>query len=155
MAMARTALHEIDQQELTSFEKQSILDHAVELHLVGSDEADHAGFELIDAKADTVLHLFRITFDNEPAGLLYLLPLGAVPDHIEMTVLIHETFRGKHLTSEVVAQIEHFLSSKHAGTITLCATVREHNPLRKELTAFLLRHGYQYSPEYMSFVKTL
>jgi hypothetical protein len=153
--MSPTALHEIRQQQLTDFEKQSVLAHAVDLHLVGSDEADHAGFELIEARAETVLHLFRITFDNKPAGILYLLPLANIPDHVEMTVLIYEGFRGKHITAEAVGQLESFLSSKRAGPLTLCATVREHNPLRKELTAFLLRHGYHYSSEHMSFVKKL
>jgi hypothetical protein len=153
--MSPTAIQEIRQHQLTEFEKQSILDHAVDLHLVGSDEADHAGFELIEARAETVLHLFRITFENKPAGILYLLPLAKIRDHVEMTVLVYEAFRGKHITAEVVGQLESFLSSGRASSVSLCATVREHNPLRKELTAFLLRHGYQYSSEHMSFIKKL
>jgi hypothetical protein len=147
-------LQEISQQQLTQFEKQSILDHAVDLHLVGSDETDHAGFDLIEAKAEIVSNLFRVVSGNESVGLLYVLPFKNLQCHLEMTILIHASHRGQHITADAVSELEKVIKPEDGG-VTLCATVREHNPLRHELTHFLLKHGYQYNSEHMAFMKKL
>jgi len=148
-----TALQEITQLQLTAFEKESILSHAVDLHLVGTDEADDAGFDLIDAKAEGVTHLFRITVDGKNAGVIYVLPFRNLPQHYEMTILIYASHRGQHITAEAVSQLERVMKS--GGKATLCATVREHNPMRQELTRFLLKQGYAYDSEQMAFMKKL
>ena len=147
------ALQEITQPQLTAFEKESILNHAVDLHLVGTDEADDAGFDLIDAKAEGVTHLFRITVDGKNAGVMYVLPFRNLPQHYEMTILIYPSHRGRHITAEAVSQLEQLMKSQ--GTVTLCATVREHNPMRQELTSFLIKQGYRYNSEQMAFLKRL
>ncbi len=147
------ALQEISQLQLTAFEKESILSHAVDLHLVGTDEADDAGFDLIDAKAEGVTHLFRITVDGKNAGVIYVLQFRNLPQHYEMTILIYPSHRGQHITTDAVSQLERVM--KLRGQVTLCATVREHNPMRQELTRFLLKQGYQYNSEQMAFVKKL
>ena len=145
------ALQEISQQQLTAFEKESILNHAVDLHLVGTDEPDDAGFDLIEAKAKGVTHLFRITADGKNAGVMYVLPFRDLPQHYEMTILIYASHRGQHITAEAVSQLERVMKS--GGKVTLCATVREHNPMRQELTSFLLKQGYAYNSEQMAFMK--
>lgn len=147
------ALQEIRQQQLSVFEKESILSHAVDLHLVGTDEADDAGFDLIEARADSVTHLFRITLDGNPVGVMYVQPFRNLPHHYEMTILIHPGHRGKHITAEAVSQLERQMKAQ--GNVTQCATVREHNPMRQELTNLLLKLGYEYNPSLMAFVKQL
>jgi hypothetical protein len=146
-------LLEITQRQLTDFEKESILNHAIDLHLLGSDETDNAGFDIIEAKADKVKHLFRITLQGENIGVMYVLPFKDLDHHFEMTILIYEKFRGKHITADAVSQLE--TRMKSIAKVTLCATVREHNPLRQDLTKLLLRLGYTYSPEHMAFMKKL
>ena len=105
-------LLKIRQQQLTHFEKQSILDHAVDLHLIGSDEADHAGFDLIEAKAESVTNVFRVLSNGESVGIMYVQPFKDLPDHHEMTVLIHTNHRGKHITADAVSQLEALLKQK-------------------------------------------
>jgi len=148
-------LNAISQHDLTASERESVLAHAVELHLLGSDEADHEGFDIAEEKGSNVTHLLRITRDGQPAGIMYLLPFADLPGHYEMTILIHPEFRGRHLTAEAVSLLENFVRTSVAGARGLCATVREHNPLRAELTEFLLRHGYRYVPQQLAFIKTL
>jgi len=148
------ALSEINQHQLTDPEKESILNHAIDLHLLGSDEADHAGFDIIEARAD-VKYMFRLTQDGEKVGVMYILPFKNLPDHYEMTILIHDEHRGKHITADAVSQVEATLKRLLGGKATLCATVREHNPMRQELTNFLLKHGYIYNTHHMAFMKTL
>jgi hypothetical protein len=147
-------LQAITQQQLTSFEKQSILDHAVDLHLIGSDEADHAGFDLIEARAENITNLFRVLSQGDSVGVLYVQPFKNLPYHLEITILIHTHHRGKHITGDAVSQLESLLK-QNSKAATLCAAVREHNPLRHELTSFLLKHGYQYNTEHMTFMKRL
>ena len=148
-------LNAINQHDLTASERESILAHAVDLHLLGSDEVDHEGFDIVEEKGSNVSHLFRITHDGQPAGVVYLLPFANLPGHYEMTILIHPGFRGRHLTAEAVSLLESFVRTSVAGARGLCATVREHNPLRGELTEFLLRHGYRYVPQHLAFIKAL
>lgn len=148
-------LMEISQEHLTQTEKESILAHAVDLHLLGSDEADHAGFDLIRGTEDRLKHLLRIRSDGHDVGIMYVLPFDNRPDHYEMTILVHDRFRGKHITGDAVSRLEEFVRSAANVPVVLCATVREHHPLRRELTDFLLRHGYSYSPERMTFDKRL
>lgn len=148
-------LDEITQQQLTEPEKESILAHAVDLHLRGSEEADHEGFNVVEKSGLKVKHLFRITVEGKPAGVIYLLPFADLPGHFEMTILIHETFRGRHLTGEAVSLLESFMRSRMGDARAVCAKVHEHSPLRRELTEFLLRHGYSYEPAHLAFIKSL
>ena len=148
-------LEEIRSKDLTAEEKQSILSHAVDLHLLGSDEHVDVGFDILAQRETNVRHLLRIKSDNANAGVIYVFPFSKVPNHFEMTILIHESFRGQHLTSQAVSSLENFLVSKSPTSLSLCATVRDHNPYRKELTGFLLRQGYEYKPEHAAFVKKL
>ena len=147
------ALQEISQQQLSAFEKESILRHAVDLHLVGTDEPDDAGFDLIEARAANVKHLFRIVSEGSNAGVMYVQPFRDLPQHYEMTILILPGHRGKHITAEAVSQLERQMKTQ--GNVTLCATVREHNPMRQELTNLLLKQGYQYNSTQMAFTKVL
>ncbi len=149
------ALEEVRAKDLTPQEKQSILSHAVDLHLLGSDEMVDVGFDILAERETNVKYLFRIKLDNENAGVMYLFPFASLKDHVEMTILIHEPFRGKHLTVEAVSSLEKLLSSRSQSSLSLCATVRDHNPLRKELTGFLLKQGYEYKPEHQAFIKNI
>jgi len=153
--MMSVLLEEIQSKDLTTEERQSILTHAVDLHLLGSDEKVDVGFEILEHRETGVKHLFRIKSDHANAGIIYVFPFGYVPGHLEMTILIHESFRGRHLTSEAVSALESFLASRSQTALLLCATVRDHHPLRKELTEFLLKHGYQYAPEHQAFIKKI
>lgn len=148
-------LQEIRASDLSPQEKQSILSHAVDLHLLGSDEMVDVGFDILAQKETNVSHLFRIKLENENAGVMYLFPFAGLKDHLEMTILIHEPFRGKHLTVEAVSSLEKLLASRSQSSLSVCATVRDHNPLRKELTGFLSKQGYQYKPEHQAFIKKI
>lgn len=148
-------LEPISAKDLTPQEKESILSHAIDLHLVGSDDADSVGFDLVERKSTTVLHLLRIVDGNKHIGIVYLLPVPNSENMVEMTVLIFPEFRGKHYTSPMVESIEKFLQVRSPNPLTLCAAVHEHNPMRRELTEFLLRHGYVYSSTQRMFLKQL
>ena len=148
-------LEEVRANDLTPQEKQSILSHAVDLHLLGSDDMVDVGLDILAQKETNVTHLFRIKLDNENAGVMYLFPFAGLKDHLEMTILIHEPFRGKHLTVEAVSSLEKLLASSSPASLSLCATVRDHNPLRKELIGFLMKQGYQYRPEHQAFIKKI
>ena len=148
-------LEPITPKGLTPQEKDSILSHAIDLHLVGSDEADSVGFDIVERKSTNVLHLLRALDGKNYVGVVYVLPVPGANDMAEMTVLIYPEFRGKHYTALMVEQIEQFLGTHGRKPPTLCAAVHDHNPMRKELTEFLLRHGYTYSPEHRMFVKRL
>lgn len=149
------ALEPITPKDLTPQEKDSILSHAIDLHLVGSDEADSVGFDIVEKKSTNVLHLFRVVDGKKHVGVVYLLPVQSADDLAEMTVLIYPEFRGKHYTASLVEQIEQFMRKRSTRLEGLCASVHDHNPMRKELTEFLLRHGYGYSPEHRMFLKRL
>ncbi len=148
-------LDEITQQQLTDQEKESILAHAVDLHLRGSEEADHEGFNVVEKNGLQVKRLFRIKEEGKPAGIMYLLPFRDLSGHFEMTILIHEAFRGRHLTGEAVSLLENFMRTRMVDARAVCAKVHEHSPLRRELTEFLLRHGYRYEPAHLAFIKSL
>ena len=148
-------LEEIRSKDLMAEEKEAILAHAADLHLLGSDDMVDVGFDLLAEKETSVKHLLRIKSDGANAGVIYVFPFGSVPGHLEMTILLYSTFRGQHLTSQAVSSLENFLSSKSSGNLFLCATVRDHNPLRQELTSFLLKHGYEYKPEHEAFIKKI
>jgi hypothetical protein len=147
-------LEEIRSRDLTVEEKEAILAHAADLHLLGSDEDVDVGFDLLTEKETEVEYLLRIKSDGANAGVIYVFPFGKIPNHLEMTILLYPPFRGQHLTSQAVSSLENYLSSK-TSNLFLCATVRDHNPLRKELTGFLLKHGYDYRPEHGAFVKLI
>ncbi len=148
-------LEKIRSKDLTAEEKQSILVHAADLHLLGSDELVDVGFDILAQRDTSVKHLLRIKSDADNAGIIYVFPFRDVPHHFEMTILLHEHFRGQHLTSQAVSTLENFLLAESPSSLSLCATVRDHNPLRKELTGFLLRHGYEYKPEHEAFIKKI
>jgi RimJ/RimL family protein N-acetyltransferase len=148
-------LEDISPQQLSPEERQSILSHAVDLHLLGSDENVDVGFDLLAQKTSDVKHVFRVRSGNEHVGVLYLFPFRDLPGHLEMTILIHEPYRGRHFTSDVVSALERFLTSRFSTPLALCATIRDHNPLRKELTAFLQKHGYRYEPGHEAFIKRI
>ncbi len=148
-------LEEIQSRDLTQTEKDSILAHAIDLHLIGSDEAEHVGFDIIAQKETNVKHLLRIKHENQHVGVIYLFPLGNFTNHLEMTILVHEPFRGRHFTAEAVGQVESMLAAKYPSPISLCATVQDHNPMRKELTNFLLKHSYHYEPQHSVFIKKI
>jgi hypothetical protein len=148
-------LQEIQSSELSVHEKESILNHAIDLHLLGSDDVTDPGFDLVDRGSSRVRHLFRILNDNKHAGVVYVFPFGERPHRYQMTMLIYEKFRGRHLTSQAVDALEAFLAERYGEPIELCAEVREHNPLRHELTAFLQKHGYAYSSADRAFVKSV
>ena len=148
-------LKPISAKDLTAQEKDSILSHAIDLHLVGSDEADSVGFDIVEKRSTNVLHFLRVFDGPQVIGVAYLLPVLNEPAMIEMTVLIFPAFRGKHYTAPMVESIEQFLHNHHPTSIALCAVVHDHNPMRRELTEFLLRHGYRYSPQHSMFVKKL
>ncbi len=150
-----TVLEEIRSRDLTAQEKEAILAHAADLHLLGSDEMVDVGFDLLAEKETEVKHLLRIKSDGASAGVIYVFPFGSVHDHLEMTILIHEPFRGRHLTSQAVSALESYLASRSRSPFSLCAVVRDHNPLRKELTAFLIKHGFQYIPAHGAFIKKI
>ncbi len=148
-------LEPVTPKDLTPQEKDSILSHAIDLHLVGSDEADSVGFDIVGEKSTNVLHLLRVVEARKHIGVVYLLPVPNAKDMAEMTVLIYPEFRGKRFTSVMVEQIERFVKAHSPRTPTLCASVHAHNPMRNELTEFLLRHGYAYSSEHRMFLKRL
>ena len=148
-------IESIQTSELSDQEKESILAHAIDLHLVGSDDADSIGFDLVEKKSTTVQHILRVTSEGKPLGVVYLLPVPSSPDRLEMTVLVHEEYRGKHYTAPIVEKIEEFLRISTSKTFALCAAVHDHNPMRHELTQFLLRHGYSYDSVKAMFVKLL
>lgn len=148
-------LNSISTEDLTLKEKESILSHAIDLHLVGSDDADSAGFDIVENRSANVLRLLRVADSNLSIGVVYLLPVARSADMVEMTVLIFPEFRGKHYTAPMVDAVEQLMRQQHGKSNTLCAAVHDHNPMRKELTEFLLRHGYAYSMDYRLFVKQL
>lgn len=148
-------LEEIRARDLTPAERHSILSHAVDLHLLGSDEMVDVGFDILAEEETNIEHLFRIKSDNENVGVMYLFPFANLRDHLEMTILIHESFRGKHFTLEAVSSLEKLLTSRSPSSLSLCATVRDHNPLRKELIGFLLKQGYEYNPAHAAFIKRI
>jgi len=148
-------LNPISVKELTRVEQESILEHAIDLHLVGSDDADSVGFDIVEKRSTTVLHLLRAVDDEKSVGVVYVLPVRGAKDLVEMTVLIFSEFRGKHYTGSLVDAVETFLRENHTATLSLGAAVHDHNPMRNELTDFLLRHGYSYSPAHRLFVKPL
>ncbi|MBI4546627.1 MAG: hypothetical protein HY707_01500 [Ignavibacteriae bacterium] len=145
-------LQELTPAELTIQEKESILNHAIDLHLIGSDEVDDPGFDIVEKGSPRAVHILRLVNINQHVGIMYILQREA-ENHFEMTILVHKEFRGKHLTADAVDALEQFMSRTHKSPVYLCASVREHNPLRHELTAFLLRHGYTYSSEEQAFIK--
>ncbi len=153
--MPDVTLTEIAQSNLTAFERESILAHAVDLHLLSSDEADLKAFDILAPDTGRRSRLFRINSGAEAAGILYVMPFEALPGQQEMTILIHPPFRGRHIASAAVAALEGRIRNDIPGTRSLCASVREHNPLRRELTDFLTREGYRYDPGHMVFVKPL
>jgi hypothetical protein len=142
-------------QDLTQQEKDSILAHAIDLHLVGSDDADSVGFDIVEKGSANVLHILRAIDGTERIGIAYILPLAGHTDMVEMTVLIFPEYRGKHYTGPLVSAIENFLKQQSPNPPTLCAAVHDHNPMRKELSEFLLRHGYTYSSQHRLFTKRL
>ena len=148
-------LEEARASDLTAEERQSILQHATDLHLLGSDEKVDVGFDILAQRESAVKHLFRLKVDNTNAGVIYVFSFGDLSNHFEMTILIHEAFRGKHFTAEAVSSLEALLASRSTGSLSLCATVRDHNPLRKELTGFLQKHGYEYNPQHTAFIKMI
>jgi hypothetical protein len=145
-------LKPIVSKDLTSMERESILAHAIDLHLVGSDDADSAGFDIVE-KGSPDVHLLRSVEQGKTVGVTYLLPVPGTSDKLEMTILIFPEFRGKHYTAPMVDAIEGFMRAGKLQRGTLCAAVHDHNPMRKELTEFLLRHGYAYSSELRMFMK--
>jgi hypothetical protein len=146
-------LEPLSVKDLTSREKDSILTHAIDLHLVGSDDADSVGFDIVEKRSSEVLHILRANDGGQSIGIAYLLPLANRSDMVEMTVLVFPEFRGRHYTASLVDALESFLKQQFAKPPALCAAVHDHNPMRKELSDFLLRHGYSYSPEHRVFVK--
>ncbi|HEY4643505.1 MAG TPA: GNAT family N-acetyltransferase [Bacteroidota bacterium] len=146
-------LEEIRSKDLTTEERQSIFDHALDLHLVGGEEVDNLTLDILE-RDGSVKHLLRIVDGLERVGVLYILPVASQEGHLEMTILVHGRSRGKGYTAQAVQALEAWLSQKYRS-ISLCATVREHNPLRKELTKFLIESGYLYEPEKGMFVKKL
>ena len=148
-------LEEVQANKLTAEEKQSILQHATDLHLLGSDEKVDVGFDILAHRESAVKYLFRLKVDNTNAGVIYVFPFGDLSNHFEMTILIHEIFRGKHFTSEAISSLETLLASRYPTLLSLCATVRDHNPLRKELIGFLQKHGYEYNPQHSAFIKKI
>lgn len=148
-------LETISLKDLLPQEKESILSHAIDLHLVGSDDADSIGFDIVERKSTNVLSFLRVLDGEKRIGVVYLLPVVNEPNMVEMTVLIHPEFRGKHYTAPMVESIEQFLKNTSPKVPMLCAAVHDHNPMRKELTEFLLRRGYVYSLEHRVFLKRL
>jgi hypothetical protein len=148
-------LQEIRPSDLKAEEKQSILQHAIDLHLLGSDEVDDPGFDIVAKGSNEMEHILRITDDGDNVGVVYIFPFRAVTHYFEMTILIHDRFRGKHLTALSVGAVERYMTDHHQKPLSLCASVRDHNPLKQELTAFLLRHGYSYSSMHRMFIKSI
>ena len=148
-------LHEIKASELTTQEKDSILSHAIELHLLGSDEVDDPGFDIVEQSVTKVKHILRIQDNGNFVGVMYIFPVAGAKERLEMTILIHEMFRGKHYTTSAVDEAEKFISSRYPNPTYVCASVREHNPLRQELTEFLMRHGYEYAAKEQLFTKQI
>lgn len=148
-------LNPISVKELTPREQQSILDHAIDLHLVGSDDADSVGFDIVEKRSTNVLHLLRAVDGEQSVGVVYILPVAGAKELLEMTVLIFPEFRGKHYTTSLVDAVETLLKEKGSTALSLGAAVHEHNPMRKELVDFLLRRGYSFSPSNRMFVKRL
>lgn len=142
-------------KDLSLKEKDSILSHAIDLHLVGSDDADSIGFDIVEKQATQVLHILRAKDGDQNIGIAYVLPLASKRDMVEMTVLLFPEFRRKHYTAPLVDALESFLRLQYSTPPMLCAAVHDHNPMRKELTEFLLRHGYTYSSDHRLFLKRL
>ena len=148
-------LKPISTNDLTFQEKESILNHAIDLHLVGSDNVDSAGFDIVEKGSKDVLQMLRVLDQKESIGVVYLLPVEKSREKVEMTVLVFPEFRGKHYTAPIVDAVEQFLEQQRGTISVLGAAVHDHNPMRKELTGFLIRHGYVYAPEQRLFVKKL
>ena len=148
-------LQEISSIDLSSQEKSSILQHAIDLHLLGSDEVNDPGFDIVEKGSSRVKHLFRINSNGKNVGVLYLFSFNEVNNQFEITILVHQEFRGKHIAGEAMKVLESFVLEKYRKPIHLFASVREHNPLRKELTTLLIRYGYKYSSELQAFTKQL
>jgi hypothetical protein len=148
-------LEPLSAKDLSPQEKDSILTHAIDLHLVGSDDADSVGFDLVERGSAEVLHILRVKDDGKSIGIVYIMPVPGQTDMVEITVLIFPDFRGKHYTSLFLDAVENFLKRQSSKPLTLCAAVHDHNPLRKELSEFLLRHGYTYSSQHRLFMKRL
>ena len=149
-------LKAISVDDLTPVEQQSILSHAVDLHLVGSDDADSVGFDIVGNRSTKVSHLLRALDGDKSVGIAYVLPVASAKDLLEITVLIFPEHRGKHYMASLVSAVETLLEKqKESSHLLLGAAVHEHNPMRKELTDFLLRHGYDFSSEHRMFVKRL
>lgn len=87
--------------------------------------------------------------------VIYGFRFGNDPNHLDMTILIYESFRGKRLTSEAVFSLETLLVSRSASPLSLCTVVRDHNPRRQELTRFLLKNGDQYRSDHAAFIKRI
>lgn len=145
-------LQELRAKDFTPEEKDSIFRHALDLHLIGGEEVENLTLDILEREDERVKHLLRIKDVETNVGVLYLLPVESRPDHLEMTILIHEGSRGKGFTAQAVHALESWLAARYPA-LSLCATVREHNPLRKELTKFLIDNGYRYEPEVGRFVK--
>ncbi|MFQ5797946.1 MAG: GNAT family N-acetyltransferase [Bacteroidota bacterium] len=147
-------LEEVRSKDLTSEEKRSIFDHALDLHLVGGEEVENLTLDILEKEDQNVRHLLRIKMGDEHVGVLYLLPVSSQQHHLEMTILIHGQSRGRGYTAQAVHALEAWLAARY-DVLFLCANVREHNPLRKELTKFLIENGYVYNPGMGMFVKKL
>ena len=147
-------IQEINRQQLTPVEKESILQHAIDLHLIGSDDVEDPGFDIVEQGSERVKHILRLIVDHQNVGVMYVHE-GKVDRHFEMTILVHHEFRGRHLTAEAVDALEKFMLNRTDRPVYLCAAVHDHNPFRRELTSFLLRHDYAYSPTVQMFVKVL
>ena len=147
-------LEEVHSMDLTSEEKQSIFSHALDLHLVGGEEVENLTLDILEKEDQNVRHLLRIKKEEQHVGVLYVLPVFSQQHHLEMTILIHAQNRGKGYTAQAVHALEALLSAKY-DKLFLCATVREHNPLRKELTKFLIENDYTYNSGMGMFVKKM
>lgn len=148
-------LEPLSAKDLSPQEKDSILTHAIDLHLVGSDDADSVGFDIVERGSADVLHILRAKDTDKNIGIVYILPVRGQTDMVEMTMLIFPEFRGKHYTTLLVDAVENFLKRESSKPPTLCAAVHDHNPMRKELSEFLFRHGYTYSFPHRLFIKRL
>lgn len=148
-------LEPLSYNDLTPREKEFILAYAIDLHLVGSDDADSVGFDIVEKPSAEVLHLLRAVDGNSTVGVAYLLPVSGSKNMVEMTVLVFPECRGKHYTALLVNAIEQFMRDRHSQPPVLCAAVHDHNPMRKELSEFLMRHGYGYSSVHRFFTKRL
>lgn len=152
MSLRIEAIHAAD---LTRQERESILAHAIDLHLVGSDEADSVGFDLVEKRSTAVAYLLRVVDGSEHVGVAYVMPAVGHPTLLEMTVLVHEAFRGRHYAGSMIELVEQYLRNASREKIFLGAAVHEHVPMRQQLTGLLLRHGFSYSSQHGMFVKQI